>query len=958
MIMQNFSQWLAHSTIFGTILLAIGAIAVLLFRQPVHRVRIIHWTLVACLLVPLFQQFHFLPSYSLGLLQSTVQSNSLMQVDMTSATESVSLVDEGVGAANPGPIAIARTVQSQELSAEPVADRESNASVTQPEGSTHAQAARRNVIASLWLAVQMLYLMTVAGMGVFWCLAISRRSAITRRSRPAKKSTAALLSGIAGTNKLPKLLVSDDICSPVMWGLMRSTIVIPSTLENGEPDRLRWGLAHEWAHVVNRDYPTWILAAIAKFVCFFQPHYWWLRRQLTLSQDYLADAYATDHGESAEDYAAFLVELARDTIPARGTLALGIADSKSNLFRRVQTLVVSSVPLLRRPSPFSVLAIALTGVVAVASLSLLRLGNQPALAAMPVTEGDKDDGAAGKTLDGDTKDDGRLPDPITYVGKVIDRETGKPIKGASVEVIHELSRDPNTNQWVTLRTTTHVSDENGRYEFTLPPEEVAQPSLYIVVDAHHPNYQPKGQSGYAHSMIRTNLEKGEPPFFETIKLSPGEPIMGQVLNPDGAPAVNTRLLVYSKSPTKPEGQSWEYGAFQNTATDDEGRFRMVVATPGDGVLWIYPKNAAPRAIRLRDKRGQYDSIQLNDGKRLTGQVLDTKGEPVANVGVSVDSLSDGEDADEFLNPNAVSTGIRATAMTDAQGKFELLPLPPGEYSVRVEDQVHDPTEEQTGRKPKKDLDHAFSRMKITISDDDINEPLVIRALPHVIIRGRFFDAHGKPRASHSQHLFGKVDGEFFSMESSRPGEDGWFEFKAPHGATDVRINTMTNEHSALRWRLKPKDPLSVEREINLGTLEEDITTLEIVRYKAPILLVKIIDETGKPIDGFKPDTQYVESKDDETMMSGRFVNGGVINFEKQPDGRWRSGQMQPDTKLQVTILENDLGNRDDTEENDPDKEAQEFHYVTKPQTVSLAESDTKEIVFVMEKQAGSKDPVR
>ena len=956
MIMQTFSQWLAHSMIFGSILLLLGAIGVVVFRQPVYRVRIIHWTLTACLLVPLLQSFDVLPDYSLGLLHAKAETSVPMQRDVSSkARQSLTskeyrespelLLDPGVQQSQPSVNSDGQTMEQESISSSGVFSQ-----------TTPAKAAPWFSVSSLWPAVQVLYLVVVVSMSILWCLALARRSAITRRSCPAKDSSIELLQSIAGTNKLPRLLVSNDIQSPVMWGLARSTIVIPASLENGPPIRLRWGIAHEWAHVLNRDYPTWILATIAKFVCFFQPHYWWLRRQLTLSQDYLADAYATDHGESAEDYAAFLVEMAQGGTSSCSALALGIADSKSNLFRRVRVLVATNVPLLRRANARSVLIIALTGIITVTGFSFLRLGSQAAVAATPVIADENTDGNQKEAADRKAAEEKQLPDPITYVGTVIDRKTGEPIEGVTVEVTHELSRDPKTNQWVTLHTTRHISDKKGKYEFTLPPEEVAESSLYIVVDAHHPNYQSKGRSGYSHSMILTNLEKGEPPFYQTIKLAPGEAIEGQIFNPDGSPAANTRLLTYTKPPSK-GGSLRIRGAFQDGVTDEQGNFRMTVATPGDGVLWVYPKEAAPKAIRLRDMRGKLEPIQLDSGKRITGQVLSTSGKPVPNVGVSLRSQSDGEEADDFLSQNSVSRGIRAAAMTDEQGQFQLHPLPAGEYSLRIEDRAYDPTEAREGRKPKRELEHVFSRMKITISDDSVNEPLEIHALPHVIVRGRFFDPTGKPRASHAQDLFGKIDGEFFFTESSRPGDDGWFEFKVPHGAEEVRINTMTNEHGALRWRLKPEDPLSFGRSIDLGTLEEDLTTLEMVRYKAPILLVKIVDKDGKPIDGFKPDTKYIESKEGEKMMGTSFVYGGAVSFEKQPDGRWRSSQMQPDTRLEVTIVENDPGNQDaplPTSVEGSDEKPKEFHYAAKGQTVSLEEGITKEIVFVMEKRVGKK----
>ena len=83
-----------------------------------------------------------------------------------------------------------------------------------------------------------------------------------------------------------------------------------------------------------RDAWTWNLACLAGLVLFYQPLFWWLRRQLRLCQDYLADARAAAAG-SAEDYAAFLVRLARIRRSAPAVPALGIGDRRSNLYRRI-----------------------------------------------------------------------------------------------------------------------------------------------------------------------------------------------------------------------------------------------------------------------------------------------------------------------------------------------------------------------------------------------------------------------------------------------------------------------------------------------------------------------------------------------------------------------------------------------------------------------------------------------
>ena len=751
---------------------------------------------------------------------------------------------------------------------------------------------------------------------------------MARHARPADERLRGVLASIAGAGgQRARLLVSDRVDSPVMWGLWRPTIVVPTELASAENSaRLRWGLAHEWSHVVRGDCTTWWLASLVKFVCFYQPIYWWMRRHLALSQDFLADAFAARHGESAEDYAAFLLSLARTRNQPQFAGTLGIGDRRSNLFRRIHMLVKSTRPPLEHNRRWPALLIALTSLFVVGGLSVVRLSAQPQEAQPAPVEpaGDQQEKSAR-----DDRQETELPEPITYIGKVIDRDTGEPIIGATVEVTHELSRHSKTNKWTTLHTTAHKSDEQGEYSFTLPAEEVAEPSLYLVVDAHHPDYQSKGRSGYSHSMIRKNLANGEPPFYATIKLSSGEAITGTVLLPDGSPAANTQVLAYSKPPSQEPGLSFERGAFQYAQTNEDGFFRIVVATPGDGVLWVFPKNASPIARRIGDERGDLGSLHLQEGTRLLGQVLDAKGNPVADVAVNVRRDGDGDEADEFLNNNAVANHIGTGTMTDEQGRFQLNPLPPGTYRAEVRDYVSDPSVRQPGRREELAVDHVFTPVSVTIREGEPNDPLEIRAVPHVIIRGRFFNSEGKPRASHQQHLFARIDEKPFFAKSTRPGDDGWFEFKVPHGVEQVQVDLSTNEHSALRWRIKPDEPLQYGRRIELGTLEEDFTTLEVVRYTAPLLLLKAVDENGEQLSDFKPNSKYKTRPNAERR--GTFISGalGDIGFESQPDGRWRSSQMLPDEEVTITL----------------EKEG----YVSEPQVVSMREKEERELVFVMKK---------
>ncbi len=946
--LNEVALWLVHSAVFGAIILLGGTCAVWFCREPVYRIRIIHWTLVASLLVPVLQQVDLIPSYSLNLWHAA--SSDEVSNNEASSRETALLDADADTVSTPAVSAPHDAAAISHVESEPMGSMANHEAAVPPEamGATEASMSltpvatpASNSFALVPLAIAALpiaYLVLVACLLSAWIVCFVRRGQIARHASPASEALRSVLASIAGRRaRHARLLVTDRVDSPIMWGLWRPTIVIPAKLATA-PNlaQLRWGLAHEWSHVRRRDFSTLLLASFANFVCFYQPAYWWLRRQLTLNQDYLADAFAAKHGDSAEDYAAFLVSLARARTQPTFGAALGIGARRSNLFQRVKMLVKSSRPPLQHDNRLPAIVITMIALLMVGGLSALRLSaepkdDQPAATAekkagKQSAEAENKSPPKQKANDGQAK---KLPKPLTYHGKVVDRETGKPIAGATVEVSHELSRDPKTNSWISLQTTTHKSDEKGNYSFTLPPEEVAQPSLYLVVNAHHPQYQSKGRSGYSHSMIRKNLANGEPPFYATIKLSGGEAISAVVLQPDGAPAANLQVLAYSKSPSKDARRSYERGAFQYSQTDESGRFRIVVATPGDGVLWVFPNNFSPIAHRIGDRRGDIGKLNLREGTRLSGRVLDAKGMPVANVGVNLRRNGDGDEADEFLGANGVSNAIRAGAKTDAEGRFHLNPLPPGTYRGEVRGNPRDPSERSKRRPAEVNVDHVFTPVQVTIVEGETNDPIEIRAVPHVILRGRVFNSQGKPRASHQQHLFGKVNGESIFAKSTRPGDDGWFEFKVPHGVEEARINLTTNEHSALRWRLKPDDPLTYGREVKFGTLEEDFTTLEVVRYVAPLLLLKAVDENGNQVTDFKPNSAYKTRP--EAERQGRFISGalGDIGFEEQPDGRWRSSQLLPDEEIAISL----------------EKEG----FTAEAQIVTLKEKEERELVFVFRK---------
>jgi beta-lactamase regulating signal transducer with metallopeptidase domain len=198
---------------------------------------------------------------------------------------------------------------------------------------------------------------------------------LLRRAVPAPAAAVRLLQELRPRCRV-RLLVSRRARVPFSCGLVRPAIVVPAFLCAGGPSpALRWVLAHEAAHLERRDAWAGLLLGLGQALYFFLPWFWWLRRQVRLCQEYLADAAAARAG-TAVDYAQFLVGWIEAPAPPLG--CTGVSGSSSDLYRRITMLLHSSGPLEGRcPRPWSLAAA--VGLLALAVLLAgLGLGVQAA----------------------------------------------------------------------------------------------------------------------------------------------------------------------------------------------------------------------------------------------------------------------------------------------------------------------------------------------------------------------------------------------------------------------------------------------------------------------------------------------------------------------------------------------------------------------------------------------------
>jgi beta-lactamase regulating signal transducer with metallopeptidase domain/5-hydroxyisourate hydrolase-like protein (transthyretin family) len=893
----SFLYWLVHAAVSSFLLLAVGCLAMWLCRQPVRRLRLAELTLLGCLLAPGLHLVPGLPHYTLGLLEA--EQVETVAIPNPADSEPAIVAREPVQSKS----LLDRSMDKRAEDAAPVASSEPMPAVETPLPVSHAARF------STPMLTVFAYFSLTSVFVLFWLAGVLKLRRLYHTTYPAPATASELLDQIAGPQgRRVRLLASDHLEQPITFGWQRPVIVLPAALcRRGEEEVLRYCLAHEWSHIERRDIVSWHLATLVQLLFFYQPLFWWLRRQLRLCQDYLADARAAEQAVLAEDYADFLIGLARRRLAAPLSAALGVGDRRSNLYRRIVMLITTRQPLERRCRRLWTAAVALTASLLLLAVVAVRLDVRADDKKEPPKDAPKK-AVAGK--------------PIPYTGLVFDKTTKKPIEGATVTVRRSIYGDHLGTK--TIQETKHKTNAEGKYSFVIPPEQADEPYLYIELDVEAPGYAPRSHFGYSFAMIQKNEKMGGRPFFENVDMRAAKEISGVVETPEGKPAAGVKVLAYSNT-DMPEG--FEYGSFTDIKTDANGRFRLWLTTPGPAVFWILPQEYAPSTHVLQDsnKRGDLGRFTLQPGLTIKGKVLDTQGKPAAGVLVEANKRGGIEN---FNLP--VADHIRRTAQTNAKGEFTVAPLPPGQYEVMPQEQGWDPSKDQ-GQPQKRPLPGVFVRKPLTLKAGEQPEPLEIRAVPHVVIEAQYYDSKGKQIRGHAGHLFGQMDKGNFWFTQAKMDNNGKMTILAPHGLTQARLSLMTNEHGVLRYRLKKDGPLSAAREINLGTLEDDVKGIEIIRYVAPILVVDARDKEGKQIKEFHVKVRYLATEKNR-VPGVKFVDQaqGDVHQEKQEDGRWRTMNLLPDEQVEVTVSAKG--------------------YKSCSEKLDLAEGKTKELSPVLEKE--------
>ena len=181
-----------------------------------------------------------------------------------------------------------------------------------------------------WLAVATTIYASVAGLLLLrLAVGVYLTWRLVRAARPIRESWT------AGSD----VRVSDVVTGPVTFG---STILLPPQCIDWNLPKRRAVLAHEGAHVANRDFYVLLLASLNRAVFWFSPFAWWHQIRLAELAEIISDARALEVLDDRLSYAEILLDLVQRVRQA--PVALEMARASTVRARVERILAAPSAP--------------------------------------------------------------------------------------------------------------------------------------------------------------------------------------------------------------------------------------------------------------------------------------------------------------------------------------------------------------------------------------------------------------------------------------------------------------------------------------------------------------------------------------------------------------------------------------------------------------------------------------
>jgi beta-lactamase regulating signal transducer with metallopeptidase domain/ketosteroid isomerase-like protein len=240
--------------------------------------------------------------------------------------------------------------ESQEAAQPPAISNETLLAVSaivRPEMTTEASVLTLSVrgwILAVWMA-------GISGLFAVLCIQWMLLKRMIGRSRnvPADvaQSFSRCKSALSITDTI-RICQSDDVSGPAVCGLLRPTILIPSSLINRlEHDQLETVLLHELIHIQRHDLWVNMIQTLLQLFYFYNPFVRLANHFIRKTREQANDEHVLVQLNGRRDhYSAALVEVAAAVVgrPAFAVRLIGVAESKKQLHERITLMMRKSIP--------------------------------------------------------------------------------------------------------------------------------------------------------------------------------------------------------------------------------------------------------------------------------------------------------------------------------------------------------------------------------------------------------------------------------------------------------------------------------------------------------------------------------------------------------------------------------------------------------------------------------------
>jgi beta-lactamase regulating signal transducer with metallopeptidase domain len=245
---------------------------------------------------------------------------------------------------------------------------QASAAVAASAPTTGATAASAWTLPSAGQLAVWLYLLPLAILLLTMVVAVVRLGAMHRRANvlvnPSWQAALAMAQRRMGFKHGTALLVSEELRSPVSWGVMRPIILLNEQAV-GAVDEAEAIIAHELAHVARLDWAKLLISRTACALFWFNPLVWRLARECHQLREEAADDAVLLSEVDGADYASLLVNAARHDNKALLIAAHGVAPGKDSLKRRITRVL--DADLARGPANNGWAALCVIALVVVAA---------------------------------------------------------------------------------------------------------------------------------------------------------------------------------------------------------------------------------------------------------------------------------------------------------------------------------------------------------------------------------------------------------------------------------------------------------------------------------------------------------------------------------------------------------------------------------------------------------------